>query len=149
MNELNTQSELQLATSWLAITVEQFQANIRQLKIINTGALLSSFKTQVIGAAGGDELKLRLSYALYGKFIDMGVGRGMGAGITKRDDGYDRIRNGRGQLKRYQRKARRWYSKEVAYQMHRLSELMSDLKGRVVLSAALDAVPAGNVEINL
>ena len=131
----------QLAVEWLDITIERFMDNLRKLRINNTGALLASFKKQVIGEAQGDQIKLRLSYALYGQFVDMGVGRGMAAGQRKGDDGYNRVRNTRGQLRRHARKARPWYSKEIAYQTKRLAELMLDLYGQVLIPQALAALP--------
>ena len=139
MNQDTTHREL--AVSWLDITVERFVANLREQRIVNTGALLASFKKQVIGEAQGDQLRLRLSYALYGKFVDMGVGRGMKAGVRKGDDGYDRIRNTRGKLRRHVRKARPWYSKEIAHQTKRLAELMLDLYGQVLIPQTLSALP--------
>jgi len=138
----------ELAVQWLDITIERFVTNMRKLRIQNTGALMASFKKEVIGSAGADTLRLRLSYALYGKFVDMGVGRGMGAGIKKGDDGYNRVRNTRGKLNRHKRKARPWYSTEMAHQTHRLSELMLDLYGQVLLTTATDAFQ-GEVTINL
>lgn len=104
-------------------------------------------RKQVIGTASG-RLQLQLSYALYGKFVDMGVGRGMGQGVRKGDDGYDRIRNTRGQLKRRERKAKKWYSKEMAHQTKRLSELMSELHGTLLISAVQEALPTENITIN-
>ncbi|MGI4833267.1 MAG: hypothetical protein ACRYFK_07380 [Janthinobacterium lividum] len=136
MSQLLTSREL--AAQWLDITVERFVANIRRLRIGQTGALLASFRQEVIGEAGSDQLRLRLSYALYGKFVDMGVGRGMGAGGRKGDDGYDRVRNGRGQLRRYQRRQKKWYSTEMAHQTHRLSELLLDLYGQLAVTQAQD-----------
>jgi hypothetical protein len=140
-----TQTPRQLAVAWLDITVERFVANMRRLKIENTGTLLASFRKNVIGAADGDQFRLRLSYALYGKFVDMGVGRGSGAGIRKGDDGYDRLRNSRGKLRRQARKARPWYSKEVYAQTKRLSELMLDLYGQVLIAKATDALPGETI----
>jgi len=131
----------QLAVEWLDITIERFVENLRRLRINNTGALLASFKKQVIGDAQGDQLKLRLSYALYGQFVDMGVGRGMAAGQRKGSDGYERVRNTRGQLRRHTRKARPWYSKEIAHQTKRLAELMLDLYGQVLIPQTLSALP--------
>lgn len=142
-----TPSPHELAQQWLTITVERFAANIRKLRIGSTGALLASFKKEVIGDAGSDRLRLRLSYALYGKFVDMGVGRGMAAGQRKGSDGYERVRNSRGQLRRHQRRAKRWYSTEMAHQTHRLSELLLDLYGQVALAKTSDVVP-GETTIN-
>jgi hypothetical protein len=138
----------QLAEQWLTITVERFVANIRKLRIGNTGQLLASFRKEVIAAAGADQMRLRLSYALYGQFVDMGVGRGMGAGQRKGSDGYERVRNSRGRLRRHERKAKRWYSTEMAHQTHRLSELLLDLYGTVAL-AQTQNVGAGAGDLTL
>ncbi|OWP62873.1 hypothetical protein CDA63_11690 [Hymenobacter amundsenii] len=146
LDNLN-QQELEVATKWLDFTVESFITNIRKLRIRQTGALMASFRKQVIGAATG-RLQLQLSYALYGKFVDMGVGRGMGQGVRKGDDGYDRIRNSRGQLKRRERKAKKWYSREIAYQTKRLAELMSELHGTLLISAVSEALPADDLQVN-
>lgn len=146
-NDVNTVGQLQLAKEWLDVSVERFQQNLLALNIHSTGALAASFKKEVIGAAGGDTIRLRLAYALYGKFVDMGVGRGMGAGVRKGNDGYERIRRSRGRLRRHTRRAKKWYSKEMAFQTHRLAELMLDLHGRVALSV-LTEVPK-TVEVNL
>ncbi|WP_400194041.1 hypothetical protein [Hymenobacter sp. B81] len=145
--ELNlAEREREMAMKWLDFTVENFVENMRKLRIRNTGALMASFQKQVIGTATG-QLQLRLSYALYGKFVDMGVGRGMGAGVRRGDDGFDRIRNSRGQLRRRQRKARKWYAKEIYAQTKRLSELMSELHGQILISTVADAVPSQPVTI--
>jgi hypothetical protein len=138
-------TELDVAKKWLDITITRFIENMRKLRINDTGALMASFQKQVVGSAEG-RLQLTLSYALYGKFVDMGVGRGMGAGITKQDDGYDRIRKTRGQLRRHTRKPRNWYSREITYQTKRLSELMLDLYGTVLITTATDV--AGQTTIN-
>lgn len=135
-------SPRELAVKWLDLTVDNFIGNISKLRILRTGTLLASFRKEVIGAAEGDELRLRLSYALYGKFVDMGVGRGMGRGVRKADDGFDRLRNGRGQLKRQPRQPRPWYSTEIAHQTHRLAELMLELRGRVAFTTITDALPS-------
>ena len=131
------QQELDVAKKWLDITIERFIENMLQLRITDTRTLLESFQKQVTGSAEG-RLQLRLSYALYGKFVDMGVGRGMGAGIRQKDDGFDRIRNTRGQLHRHTREPRNWYSRELSYQTKRLSELMLDLYGKVLITTATD-----------
>ncbi len=138
-------NELQVANKWLDITISRFIENMRKLRVQDTGTLLASFQKQVVGSAEG-RLQLRLSYALYGKFVDMGVGRGMGAGIRKSNDGYDRIRNTRGQLRRHTRRPRNWYSREMSYQTKRLSELMLDLYGDVLIAQATD-IP-GQTSIN-
>jgi hypothetical protein len=138
-------NELEVAKKWLDITISRFIDNMRKLRIQDTGTLMASFQKQVVGSAEG-RLQLRLSYALYGKFVDMGVGRGMAAGVRKGDDGYDRVRRNRGQLRRHTRKPRDWYGREISYQTKRLSELMLDLYGTVLITTATDV--AGTTTIN-
>ncbi len=75
-------SNEQVARSWAAVTIRKFRANIGSMGIGDTGNLRRSFQSFVQSEAGGDRLKVRLLYAYYGKFVDMGVGKGqkLGAG---------------------------------------------------------------------
>jgi hypothetical protein len=110
-----------------------------------TDELDQSFTGDLVSAAGGGELKLRLTYAIQGVYVvDMGVGRGMGLGVTK-DQGadYRRLRNDRGQLQRHQRRAKRWYSKQqMAFEGKRLAELVSELWGKTMIASLATATPA-------
>jgi hypothetical protein len=141
-------NERDVAEAWLKYSIEHFRANIKRLKIGVTDELDQSFSGDLVSAAGGDELKLRLTYAIQGVYTDMGVGRGMGQGITK-DQGadYRRLRNDRGQLHRHQRKAKRWYSKQMAFEGKRLAELVSELWGKTMIAAVNTAVPEASVQI--
>ena len=144
------QNERELAEAWLKFSLEKFRANIKRLRIGSTQDLYNSLSGELVSAAGGDELRLRIAYAIQGMYTDMGVGRGMGAGITK-DAGadYARLRNDRGQLHRHQRRAKRWYSKQMGRETHRLSELVSELWGRVGLASVSSALPTDPQEITL
>ena len=141
------QNERDIALAWLKYTIEHFQANIKRLRIGVANELRDSFAGTLVAAAGGDELKLRIAYAIQGMYVDMGVGRGMGAGVTKaggqtkegRD--YHELRNSRGQLKRHERRAKRWYGKQLAYDSRRLAELVSDLWGKTSIVTIATAAP--------
>jgi hypothetical protein len=147
--ETFAQNERDLAEAWLKFSIEKFQANIRKLKIGSTQDLYHSLQGELVSAAGGNELKLRLSYAVHGMFVDMGVGRGMGAGITKaQGEDFVRLRNARGQLNRHERQAKRWYSRQIGRETHRLSELVSELWGTVLLASASQAVPGEAVTVS-
>ena len=86
---------------------------------------------------------------LYFQFVDMGVGRGQGAGVKKGDAGYDKIRNSLGQLRRHQRRPKPWYSKEIGYQSHRLAELISEATGEILIANLRDALPAAPLTLTL
>ena len=146
--ETFAQNERDLAEAWLKFSIEKFQANIKKLRIGSTQDLYNSLQGELVSAAGGNELKLRLSYAVYGMFVDMGVGRGMAAGVTKAQGAdFYRLRNAKGQLLRHERKAKRWYSRQMGRETHRLSELVSALWGTVMLATAASALPAEGIEI--
>ena len=141
------QNERDVAEAWLKFTIEHFQANIDRLRIGVTKELRQSFAGTLVSAAGGDELKLRIAYAIQGLYVDLGVGRGMGAGVTKaggpgeRGRDYNELRNARGQLHRHQRRAKRWYSKQLAFDSKRLAELVSDLWGKTLIATVATAAP--------
>lgn len=137
-----------LALEWIRISIERFRANITKLRIGSSQELFNSFHGELLRAAGPDELKIRLAYAVQGLFVDLGVGRGMGKGVTK-DQGadYNRLRNSRGQLLRHERKAKRWYSRQMRREQHALGELYSNLIGSTMIAQAQAAAPTAPVVI--
>ena len=50
---------------------------------------------------------------------------------------------------RHQRRAKRWYSRQMGRETHRLSELVSELWGRVGLASVSSALPTDVQEITL
>lgn len=149
MSAPNTPDQVRIAREWLDITVERFLRNIQRLKIGNTGQLAASFRKEVIGAAGDDQLRVRLAYALYGRFVDQGVGRGMAAGARRGTDEFARARNELGQLRRHQRRPKTWYSREIGYQSYKLAELMSDATGQILISTFSAELPTKPTTVNL
>jgi|GEM_PF-2174871 len=149
------QNERDVAEAWLKFTIEHFQANLKRLKIGVTNELRDSFQGTLVSAAGGDELKLRIAYAIQGMYVDMGVGRGMGAGVTKaggRDEknrDFHELRNSRGQLHRHERRAKRWYGKQMAFDSKRLAELVNELWGTSLVATVRTAAPEQPVQIDL
>lgn len=142
------ETQVHTLEKWLEFTLANLRERVRKLKINDTGHLLASIEGHLVAAAGGNVERLSIAYAIYGKFVDMGVGRGMGAGIRKRDSDYARIRDERGQLHQYSRKARPFSSKEIGRQSRRLSEILSDFYGRTIIANIEDAIPT-QVSINL
>lgn len=127
-------NERQLALDWLKYTVEHWKENLRKQKIGKTGELERSLRGWLAEQAGGDQLRLRLAYAVQGVFAELGVGRGMGRGVQKESADYRRLRNEHGKLHRHLRKAKKWRTKQLAREQHRLGELMSDLTGRTLVA---------------
>jgi len=141
-------SQFETVEKWLDYTLDDLRANIRRLKINDTGHLLASVEGHLVAAAGGDVQKLSIAYAAYGQFVDMGVGRGMGAGTRKRDSDYARLRDERGQLHKFSRKPRPFSSKVIGRQSFRLGVLLSDYFGSTITATIQAALPA-QITLNL
>lgn len=142
-------TQKQTVEQWLQFTLQNLREQVVKLKVRDTGHLLSSIQGHLIAAAGDDVERIAVAYAAYGQFVDMGVGRGMGAGVRKSNEAYTKIRDERGQLYRHSRKKRQWYSKEMGRQTFRLSTLLSDFYGETMIALALDAVPQVSLGINV
>ena len=88
-----------------------WQDKMIALGIRDTGALLESLKMNVFFEANGDISKIAFVFLAYGRMVDMGVGRGMAAGITKKHgDVYWDKRDYKGQIDGFSRKKRPWYN---------------------------------------
>ena len=119
-----------LVEAWSRITVERFQAQIdkkvygrrrsnRKRSLVRTGKLRADWRTRLnLDRSAGGVKGMQLSFLLYGRFDDMGVGRGTTYALGKYQSNR---RNGEPRT----RKPSRWYSKEKSHQMHRLRELMA------------------------
>ncbi len=79
--------------AWADIVIKEWDKKAVALRIGSTGALVRSFVNHVLWNAGGDMQKVEFVFEYYGKFVDMGVGRGVnlgnrdariGAGLTSR-----------------------------------------------------------------
>lgn len=136
----------QLGLEWLRISIERFRANIKK-QGIGGQDLYNSFVGSLVGAAGGDELRLRLAYAIQGMYVDMGVGRGKRLG----DEGRTRneLRNSRGRPARPERRAKRWYAKQMSRETKALGELYSALVGQTMVATAGAALPQEPIRVDL
>lgn len=63
--------------AWAQMMVTIWQDKMIAKNIRDTGALLESFKTEVVMSASGDVQKIVHTYLYYGRMVDMGVGRGV------------------------------------------------------------------------
>lgn len=124
----NTLSERQVAEEWLKYAVQNWQNNIKKLRIHSSGYLYSSFKSQVIDQAGGDNMKISIAYAWYGQMVDMGVGKGTDYGGRKDNAESRRLV---GKVRGNARRPKKWWSKRndaIGYQTFKLTLLMAGWK---------------------
>ena len=115
--------------AWAKMMITIWEEKVMMLNVRDTGELLRSFQYHVISNAGGDTGKIVFTYMYYGRFVDMGVGRGMNAGVKRGGSSYDRYRNDLGQLHAYNRVAKPWYNKPFYHSFKVLSEKTAELYG--------------------
>ncbi len=70
-------TKLEMARAWADIVIDRWRKRMEVLDIGDTGELLKSFTAQVTSDAQGDPAKITFAFLYYGRFPDMGVGRGV------------------------------------------------------------------------
>lgn len=123
-------TEIQVAEEWLEIAIQNWQEEIKLLNIGNTNDLFNSFVGRVIGSAGS-VTAINLAYKYYGKYVDMGVGRGMPVGSARMlGSSFSKKRNAKGQLHKYNRSKKPWYTggkSGINYQVFRLAQILGGM----------------------
>ena len=115
-------SEREIAEAWAKITIIKWKKKIASNKIGDTGTLLKSFKFNVLASAQGNVLKITLLFEYYGRFVDMGVGRGVKIGDVKESATSRRLS---GKMLGNRRRPKRWYSKTFHAEVMKLSEIFA------------------------
>ncbi|RYC69828.1 MULTISPECIES: hypothetical protein [Spirosoma] len=116
-----------LVQAWQRITVDRFREDLNQKlygrkrarwrrTLSRTYQLRNNWHMALIGA-GDDVRGSQISFLQYGRFVDMGVGKGTDSALAT----YQRVRaNG----EKRTRIPVRWYSRRKGYETHRLRELL-------------------------
>jgi len=93
--------------NWAIITMDKFQENLMRNNIGEPdGALMRSFTTE-LQKNGNDSMTVIIKFLKYGRFVDMGVGRGQPLGAKN----VTRSRNGSRFEKSGFRHPKKWYGK--------------------------------------
>ena len=113
--------------AWADIVIQIWLDKIEKLKIIYTYQLADSFVNHVISHSNGDVQRIEFAFNYYGKFVDMGVGRG----VT-----LDDVRAGN-----TSRKPKPWYSRTFYGEVRKLSALLAEKyarKGALIVVENID-----------
>lgn len=102
--------------AWADIVITIWLNKIEQLKIYQTYQLADSFVNHVISHSNGDVQKIEFAFLYYGKFVDMGVGRGVT--IEDVQDTGNR------------RKPKPWYSRTFYAEVQKLARIMAEKYAR-------------------
>jgi hypothetical protein len=98
--------------AWAKIVIERWEQKIEMLKIGHSGKLADSFYQNVITQADGNPEKIEFAFEYYGKFVDMGVGRGVPLGKVESENNY--------------RKRKPWYSPIFFGQVKELAKILAE-----------------------
>lgn len=145
-DQKNTPSQYEIATEWLRISIERFQKAIEKSGVgMERKNLFNSFISSIEKDSDGMVQRALIRFKFYGRYVDMGVGRGVPIGSRAAKMDYYKYRNNKGQLLNYGRKPKKWYSKTLAAQSKKLSELMSQHFG----IKAIQVLEASNKKIEV
>lgn len=99
---------------WANICIERWIIKMGQLRINDTGTLMNSFRHHVEHDANGDVAKIKVTFLMYGWYVDAGVGAGF-----KRGNGGDLGFTPK-------RKPRHWYNKIFWNSFRKLVHLLAE-----------------------
>jgi len=122
-------SEREIAQAWAQITVKLWRKNLSRLKVgqYSSGDLFRSFQFKVIAGASGNVDRIEFAFRYYGKFLDMGVGKGTRLGDRPVSRGSRKLSEkflGMGRV------PKKWYSRTFYAESQRLAEILQKEYGR-------------------
>jgi hypothetical protein len=110
---------------WANIVIERWEEKIMQLGIGSTNTLINSFTQQVITDSNGNPELIVFAFEYYGKFIDMGVGRGTSLGEVISSN----------------RTAKAWHNKIFVRELAIMSSLIADhygTKATIIIKSSIE-----------
>jgi hypothetical protein len=116
--------------AWTKIVIERFEMKINHLKIGDTGELLATLTQQLYSDSEGDVDKITFGFLYYGRFPDMGVGRGVKLGEAGTGNN---------------RKIKPWFAKTFFSQVYKLGKILAEKTGNQAQIAIIEGIE-GNFE---
>ena len=111
------------ACSWWAFyTIRIWEEKLLKFKIGKSGHLENSFSQVVKGSAQGENITIIFKFLYYGRFVDMGVGKG----TTIADVGQNKTsRYLNGKMVGNRRIPKKWYSRTLMAESTTLKEILA------------------------
>jgi len=124
--------------AWADIVLKIWLEKMLDLKIGLTYQLADSLEQHVISEANGDIARIEFAFKYYGKFVDMGVGNGVGIAS---DYVLTRKRRFTGEGVGTKRVAKPWYNKPLWSETSKLIEILAKkyaLSGMITIVENVD-----------
>ena len=123
----------QVISDWARYTIERLQKSIVTKKIGVSGSLNYSLLYHLASLAGGDVSSVTLNFNYYGRFVDMGVGRGHKIESVKSNaDIYSLVGGGR--------RPKKWLGKTLYGEVAALRDIMSTHYGEEGVQILKDSI---------
>ena len=122
-----------MVADWSAYLKNDLAKMLVKKKIGNTGSLAASVKYHIVSDSDGP-VKVVFEFNHYGKFVDMGVGRGQKLGDVKGNAEIMRAAGIKG------RKAKKWYSKTIFPEANTLALLLKEQYGIKAIELINDSI---------
>jgi hypothetical protein len=128
-------NEKEIVSKWADILIQRWRKNLRRRKVGKDGALNKSFAYSILSAPDGSVILAKLEFLFYGRFVDMGVGKGTTIDKVSRSQMADKVRG--------KRRPKKWYSGTLAGETRKLATILStEIGGEGIQSieSALDKI---------
>ena len=113
--------------AWADIVMDNWLDKIDKLKIGLSWQLEDSLRNELIGNAGGIPERVEFTFNYYGKFVDMGVGKGVTIDMVKdRSD--------------HRRRPKKWYSATMYAEIIKLREILAKKYGRIAAITIIENI---------
>ena len=163
MGDFSRQVELTIdsgdvAERWAVIVLDRFVQAMEKYGVgrekrgrfsgIRDGALFRSF-TKELQKSDGDVNAVIFKFLKYGRFVDMGVGKGVSVGERVLNRKFDQYKDYRGKrVGRLPRKAKPFYSKTWFREVKILAEFYQQkIRGNAIKT--IESALSGNIELKL
>ena len=130
----NREAEMKkLVSDWALYTIERLQKSTDKRKVGVTGSLRYSLLYHLSAMADGGVSGVKLNFNYYGKFVDMGVGRGQKIEDVKSNrEVYNLVGGGR--------KPKKWFSRTLYAEVLELRNLMAKKYGEQGIQLVKDTI---------
>ena len=113
--------------AWADIVLSNWMDKIEKLRIGYSFQLDESLKYEIISNAGNLPERVEFSFNYYGKFVDMGVGKGVTIDLVKdRSD--------------HRRRPKKWYSNTMYAEIIKLREILAKKYGRIAAISIIENI---------
>jgi hypothetical protein len=134
-------------SKWAYITVNELKLSIAE-KGMHMGDLYRSFTWKVYTDSEGMPTKVTIGFMYHGKFVDMGVGKGIKLENVKTNAEIWRNMSKAQKKGKVRRRPKKWYSPKIYHEYQRAAEILAGKYG-IELPARFESFLTDKIEIKL